>query len=341
VRIVEARVIPVHLRFARPLRTARGEFAGRTSTVFELRDEDGLAGYGEAAPWPGFGMETVDEAAARLADVAGRLRWVELEPGEWSAGIDDLLGTSPAARAAVQGALWDLAARRAGRSLAEQLAGSVGSLRGAALRRVPVSVLLVQREPDALRQEAVGARTAGHLAVKLKLGAMSLAEDVARARAVREGLGPDIALRGDANGAWDAPLALKALEALAAFRFDYVEQPLAADESVALEAGALRLLEARAVDVVVLKPATLGGAARALEIAVRARQAGVQVVFSHAFESAVGARHVLHCAAAWADPDAVHGLCTAGLFASDVAPSMECEAGFIDVPEAPGLGLTL
>ena len=82
---------------------------------------------------------------------------------------------------------------------------------------------------------------------------------------------------------------------------------LAADESVATEAGALRLIAAGAADVVVLKPATLGGPARALEIAALRAQAGIEVVFSHTFESAVGARHALHCAAAWGDATAVHG----------------------------------
>jgi L-alanine-DL-glutamate epimerase-like enolase superfamily enzyme len=150
-----------------------------------------------------------------------------------------------------------------------------------------------------------------------------------------------------------------ALAALADFDFDYVEQPLAADdfeglaqlhrdaptrlaadESVATEAGARRLLATAAVDVVVLKPATLGGAARALEIAVAARQAGVEVVFSHTFESAVGARHALHCAAAWGDPSAIHGLCTAGLFQSDVAEPVDCRGGRAVVTNAPGLGIT-
>jgi o-succinylbenzoate synthase len=263
----------------------------------------------------------------------------------------------------VRGALWDLAARRAGRPLADELAVGVGADllagRGAALRRVPTSALLVSGEPGALRDEAASARESGHRAAKIKLGAATIDEDVARARAAREGLGPGVRLRGDANGAWTRSAARAALAALAPFDFDYVEQPLtaddfegfaelhrnaplrlAADESVAAEEGALRLLEAAAVDVVVLKPATLGGAAPALDLAARARRAGVEVVFSHAFESAVGARHALHCAAAWGDPAAVHGLCTEGLFAADVAEPVACRDGQAEIADAPGIGIT-
>jgi hypothetical protein len=70
-----------------------------------------------------------------------------------------------------------------------------------------------------------------------------------------------------------------------------------------------------------------------------ARQAGVEVVFSHTFESAVGARHVLHCAAAWGDPLAIHGLGTAGLFAADVAAPVACRAGLAEVSGVSGLGI--
>jgi len=359
VKVVAARVTSVRLRFVQPVRTAQGEFADRASVLLELRDGDGVAGFGEAAPWPGFGTESPEHAEAKLRGAASLLSGIELEPGTWPPALDERLRDAPAARAAVQGALWDLAARRAGRPLAEYLAARLDGRCGDALHLVRVSALLVAREPDTLRAEASRVRALGHRAAKLKLGAASLAEDVARARAARDGLGPEIRLRGDANGAWDSREALIALEALAEFNFDYVEQPLtaediaglaalrgrtpvrvAADESVATEAGARRLLEAGAADVVILKPATLCGPARALEIAAQARQAGVEVVFSHTFESAVGARHVLHCAAAWGDPLAIHGLGTAGLFAADVAAPVACRAGLAEVSGVSGLGIT-
>jgi o-succinylbenzoate synthase len=359
VRLAAARARLVRLRFVRPVRTARGEFAGRECVLLELRDADGVQGFGEAAPWPGFGTESVAEAHARLLAAGPLLPGVSLEPGAWTAALEAHLRTAPAARAAVQGALWDLAARRAGRPLADQLAASGAATAGEVLRVLPTSALLVARDPGALRAEAARAREAGFTAAKIKLGAASLGEDVAQARAAREGLGPAIRLRGDANGAWNRDGASRALDALAPFEFDYVEQPLAAgdldglvalrgrvplrlaaDESVADETGALALLAAGAVDVVVLKPAMLGGPARALELAAQARRCGVEVVFSHAFESAVGARHALHCAAAWGDPAAVHGLATEGLFESDVAPPVACPGGRSAITGDPGLGVT-
>jgi o-succinylbenzoate synthase len=221
-----------------------------------------------------------------------------------------------------------------------------------------VSALLLEQSTQGLQREAAAARAAGFRAAKIKLGGANLQDDRRRAGAARDGLGPGIRLRGDANGAWTEQEAREALRALEPFGFDYVEQPvapgdiaalarlrgltsirIAADESIAAEDSVLQLLEAGAADVFVLKPAMLGGPARALEIAESARRAGCDVVFSHSFESAVGARHVLHCAAAWGDPQTAHGLCTAGLFREDVAEPVSVHRGVADVTCAPGLGI--
>ena len=80
-RIVAARASLAQLRFARTVRTARGEFDERRSAIFAVDDANGFFGHGEAAPWPGFGTESVDEALAALNDTAGLLQGIEIEPG--------------------------------------------------------------------------------------------------------------------------------------------------------------------------------------------------------------------------------------------------------------------
>jgi o-succinylbenzoate synthase len=356
VRIAAASVRPVTLRFARPLRTAQGEFTERRSVLLELRDAEGRAGFGEAAPWPGFGTESVHEATDRLRGIAARMERADPPSLEHET---EQLAPAPAARAALVGALCDLEARAAAQPLAQYLASRVHAPCGSPLRSVAVHALLTSQDPVTLRDEAACARAAGFRALKLKLGAGPLAADVERARAARDGAGEAVALRGDANGAWDECTASAALEALAPFGFEYVEQPLpagdlagfaalrgrsplriAADESVANAEEAKRLIDSGAVDVVVLKPAMLGGPLRALEIAGLARDAGLQVVFSHAFESVVGALHALHCAAAWGEADAVHGLSTAGLFVQDLSEPANCANGVATVGAGPGIGVT-
>lgn len=350
----------MRLRFARPMRTALGEFFSREIVLFELRDPQGLRGWGEAAPWPGFVAETPADSLASLREVAGRLLGSHVGPKEQD-HIWAPLRDRPAARAAVEGAMQDLAARQEERALRDRLAAGIEAVAaGPPMSRVPLSALLNAESPEAMATEAMRVRDAGFRAAKIKLGAAPLALDLARLRVAREILGPGFALRGDANGAWSSDDALVALASCAKFDLEYVEQPvaagdlqglrnlrgrtpvrIAADESIATDAVALHLIEEALVDIVVLKPALLGGASRALEIAGRARRAGIGVVFTHAFESAVGARHVLHCAAAWGDGGRAHGLVTEGLFEQDVAEPVTADAGYAAIGDQPGLGIAL
>ncbi len=359
-KIAAALARPMRLQFARTMRTALGAFRDREIVLFELRDAEGLRGWGEASPWPGFGTESPADALASLQEVAGRLAGADIDPEEHSDSSASLR-ERPAARAAIEGAIQDLAARQEDRSLRDRLAARIETgAAGSPLSRVPVSALLAGESPQEIASEAALARDAGFRVAKLKLGAGSLEFDLARLRAARAVLGPDFVLRGDANGAWSAAEALVALAGCAELGLEYVEQPvaasdlrglaylrgrtpvqIAADESIATQAMALRLIDESLVDVVVLKPALLGGSSRALEIAARARRAGIGVVFTHAFESAVGARHALHCAAAWGDRERAHGLVTRGLFEQDVAAPVTADAGYAAIEHQPGLGTTL
>lgn len=356
---IAARLERRRLAFRRPVRTAHAEFTARDTLLLELRDSAGVRGLGEAAPWPGFGgddLEATEHALRAAVQALGEFG----DPVSGSPLPDEILApleAHPAARAALEGALCDLASRRAGVPLAAWLAAHLESGRRAAHERVASGALLFGRTLDEVRTGALQARAGGFAAAKLKLGAEAWAVDLERARAARAALGPAVRLRCDANGAWSRDEAGVALRALAALDVEYVEQPVAADdleglaalrrcttvgvaadESVAAPAGLQAVIERRAADVVVLKPSLLGGPLRALELARRARSAGLDVVFTHALDGAVGAWQAVHCAAAWADPGAVHGLGTAGLLAQDAGPPVPVELGCVTLRAAPGLG---
>jgi L-alanine-DL-glutamate epimerase-like enolase superfamily enzyme len=168
-------------------------------------------------------------------------------------------------------------------------------------------------------------------------------------------VGPAVALRVDANGAWDretAPLALDRLEPL---DLAYVEQPLPAadldatarlraesdvpvalDESLA-EHSVGAVLAADAADALVIKPMALGGPDRALEAALRAREAGVEPVITTTIDAVVARTAAVHVAGAIPDVSAC-GLATGGLLAEDLAPD-PCPVvdGRVAVPDGPGI----
>ena len=184
---------------------------------------------------------------------------------------------------------------------------------------------------------------------------------VDRVRAVRQAIGPDVRLRLDVNGAWDAATAEERLEAVTRFDLEYVEQPLAGDDAAALAElrrrvrvpiaadetvdslkAARDLLEADAVDVLVVKPARVGGLVVGTAIAALAAEHGVPVVVSTLFETGVGIAAALAMAAGMprgGRTRADHGLATTGLLEHDLLrEELVVEDGRMWLPDRPGPG---
>jgi O-succinylbenzoate synthase len=169
----------------------------------------------------------------------------------------------------------------------------------------------------------------GYPAVKVKVRD---ATGVALVRAVREAVGSDAAVRVDANGAWDVDTAVTMITKLAAFDLEYVEQPcaslddlavvrrrvdvrVAADECIRSLDDARVLRAKHAADVVVLKQQPLGGVHAALAVA---EAAGVPAVVSSMMETSVGIAAGVALAAALPELPYACGLATLDALAGDV-----------------------
>ena len=317
-------VRPYRLRLLQPLRTSHATYDMREGFVV-LAHEGGLTGRGEAAPLPELGTET-------LAQCADELRRASLTQ----------LPATPAARHAVELALLDLRAQRAGMPLAVLLDAR-------ARREVPVSALLSARTMPELAREAQRAVAEGFATLKLKVG---LTDDFARAAVVRDAVGPLVKLRLDANGAWSRALALRRLHELAALGIELCEQPtedllgLRGETPVPIAADELLVRDERAAldraDIVVLKPMLLGGLLPALRLGREALGRGLQVVVTTSLDGAIGRAGAAHLAAALlADgPQPAAGLATGRLLESDLCPDLLAPVrGFIRIPDLPGLGL--
>jgi o-succinylbenzoate synthase len=268
---------------------------------------------------------------------------------ELVSGANRFDGLSPAARSALDTAMLDLEARQAGVAACRLLGGSP--------LPVPLAALLGERTERGLAGEVARALTEGFRCVKLKVG-HDLASDVALLSLVRREGGPDTAIRLDANRAWSFDEARRALEAFAAFSPEHVEEPLgsgepaelarlrgasyvpiAVDESLNGSQDLERLTAARAVDVVVLKLARLGGPRPTLALARSASSQGLRVVLTDSIDSAVGRAAIAHVASALAPPVSSVGLAGARLLATDVTGG--ATRGAVLEPAGPGLGVSL
>ncbi|RMF41255.1 MAG: mandelate racemase/muconate lactonizing enzyme family protein [Alphaproteobacteria bacterium] len=146
-------------------------------------------------------------------------------------------GIASFAISAIDIALWDLRGRARGEPL-WRMAGGAGrrcrAYRGGIDLNYPLPKLL-----DSVR----GHLAAGFDGVKIKVGKPDLAEDVARVRAVRGLIGPDIAFMVDANYAYEVEAAIRAARAFAPFDIQWFEEPIVPDDYL----GFARIAEATGV----------------------------------------------------------------------------------------------
>ncbi len=151
-------------------------------------------------------------------------------------------GVVSLAMAVIDIGLWDLKAKRAGLPLYKLL--------GAARDRVPAydtdGGWLNHSEEEIVR-EAVQRVEEGFTGVKIKVGRESRAEDVARVRAVRRAIGPDVKLMVDANLRWTAAEAMARARALEEFDLFWLEEPIEADDVL----GHQKLRESTSIPIAV------------------------------------------------------------------------------------------
>lgn len=143
-------------------------------------------------------------------------------------------GIASFAISAIDIALWDLRGRRLGEPLWRMAGGASNRCRaycGGIDLNFPLPKLL-----DSIRSYIAR----GFDGVKIKIGQPSLAEDVARIRAVRELIGPDVAFMVDANYSMSVDQAIEAANAFAPYNLLWFEEPTIPDDY----AGYARIVEA-------------------------------------------------------------------------------------------------
>jgi len=357
VSIVRARLQAYSLPLRDAWPSADGDVKERRGWILALEDDLGRVGLGDAAPFPGFGLETHASAGAGLRLVLKRL--VGLRRDGFAGAIADLTALAPVAatataRAAIDCALHDLIAQGAQLSLARYLGGMD------TLREVPVNGTIPRVAPDRAAELGARAVASGIGTLKVKVGGAPPREDEERLRALREAVGPAIRIRVDANQAWSPEQAIESLRALARFDLEYAEQPvaaedlegmarvrrespvkIAADESVRDTKSAEMIHYRDAADILIVKPMAVGGLREARSVQNVALDGAMPVVVTSLLESAVGRAVALHFAASLGATPFAHGVATGGALTEDLADTPLPSGGALPVPEGPGLGVTL
>jgi L-alanine-DL-glutamate epimerase-like enolase superfamily enzyme len=351
-RIEAVRCHPVRVPLHTPFVTALRRTTAIESLIIEVVDSDGTRGFGEA---PQVWAVTGDSIAGSTACVDGPLGDVVV-----GSDADDLHDTcrrirravagNLAAKAAIDVALHDVAARRRSVPLPVLLGGT--------RLTVATDVTVSAGSSDEVAKAAVDRVADGFGSLKLKVGT-DAASDAARVLAVREAVGPDVALRLDANQGWTPREAVRVIGRLEdggadvelveqpvrapdiegmGWVTDRVQTPVMADESVFGVRDLVRVIERRAADLVNVKLAKSGGFIPARTLLELAEAHDIGTMLGSMMETHVGVGAAASLAAA-VGTTVVSDLDAAWWAATPPDSGLHYADATVVLPDAPGLGV--
>ena len=291
-RITNVRTHVLQAALSQPFAYSRAWYDSRSAMLVEIETDNGLIGWGECygparitsavvtsvAPW------LIGEDPLRTdflwQTIYARLR----DHGQKGVVIEGLSG--------IDIALWDIKGKHFGvpvhRLLGGPLRTEVQAYATGLYRRKSGDPL------QYLAEEAAGYVAAGFKAVKLKVG-FGVEEDAAVTRAVREAIGPDVALMVDANHAYDAVAAIRLGRMIEQHDIGWFEEPVPPEDVAGYRAvksalsipiaggeceytrfGFRDLLVSRAVDIVQPDTCAAGGLSECKKIADMAEAFGIR-----------------------------------------------------------------
>jgi muconate cycloisomerase len=315
VKITRIETIPVRVPIKPMLAIKSGRGGSHVTSPFlivKIHTDEGLIGLGEASctpRWSGEDQFTAQHLIKTYFEplLVGRDPLDRVATKEWTPAV----AGNPFTKSSIEMALWDIRGKAAGKPLYDLFGGT--RIRDF----VPTKWSVSGRQPAEAAAIARWAVAQGFTKMKVKVGTGHEA-DVRRVRAVRDAVGPSIALGVDANGGWDSVFeAQSIIRHLRDYDIAFVEQPLAAgdifgmaevrttagvpviaDESVYTVQDAKNLSRIQAADVFSIYVGKSGGIFEALGIAAVARLNGLKATIGSNLELGIGSAAMAHLALA-------------------------------------------
>ena len=307
--ITDIQFLVTKFRFEEPMKVAFATITDMDSCIVKVLTDEGITGYGEAAPLP---FVTGDNLGTVLA-VGKELRSALLGMDPRAIGavhrvMDRLYTGNGAVKAGIDIACYDIAAKAAGVPLYKYLGGDDPHIHS--------DVTIGIDSPERMAEKALEWTGRGFDILKIKLGE-NVRTDLDRMCAVYEAAGSKARLRVDANQGWSVKDTLWISRELADLGVELIEQPvpaddfegmreirekssllIAADESCHGIGDAMRLASTRSADVINIKLMKCGGIYPAIKIAAICEAAGLSCMIGCMGESTLGNLAGMHLAAA-------------------------------------------
>lgn len=231
-KITQATIFPLSIPLIEPIKMAKELIVDAKTVLLCLTDDEGRQGWGEASVAPLMTGETLDSLLASvkyLVESARAIDWSD--PALFSTSCDAILYGNPSAKSCLEMALLDLYTQKKSIPLWKYLR----TLTSDAVSSAPADLPLLRMLGGSLEKEMADAksfREAGFKHWKIKIGSLSLEEDLHRVKLLSDLLEGDV-ISVDANGAMSLDNAIRFCESTQASKLSFAEQLIHADSPLA------------------------------------------------------------------------------------------------------------
>lgn len=352
-KITNVDIYHIELPLKEPFIISYATYDVMPSIIVKIQTSDGIVGYGESVP-----DEHVTGESAHSVYQALKHYLVPAILGEDPRNIqlihermNEALVHNGAAKAAIDIACYDI--------LGKYSELPIYTLLGGRKEEQPmIPKVLSILEPEQLASQAKEALAEGYKEIKMKLG-VDHRKDIARVKAVREAVGPDILIRADINQGWkNVQLTKQMITQLEPYHLSWIEQPidamdtslfrilkastnapLMADESIVHKQDLRTLIEHRSVDYINIKLMKTGGIYPAYQLATQAELFGMHCQIGSMVESSIASAAGFHVALSKKNIISTE-ISGPTKFTVDTG-DLEYKLPYVHITDQPGLGITI
>jgi len=349
----------ISIPFAEPYRLSKiyGTLHEAKAVIVKINTDEGLVGLGEADPMIPFTDESPESVMVVIRDIIAP-RILGQDPRQLTqleTSLDHLVHGNLTARGAINMALYDILGKAIDTPVYQLLGGLCHD-------RLPLLLGIGSLDLEQSIVAIEGLRNKGVTTIMLKMGKMSIADEIKRFIGIREHFGKNIKLVVDANQGWDLFETLEFIEGIKGYHLDLLEQPierrnlgglkrirehlacpLSADESLVEAEDAAVLIREQVVDVFSIKVSKNGGLDKSKLIAQMAAGFGLKCLMNSMLEFGITQSASLHLGCTLANlMDCGHAYGSVTRMSDDISDfDRNISGGIVTVPSGPGLGVNL
>ena len=285
-----------------------------------------IYGIGEAAPIPGISEENYEEVGYALNGFK-----IALDGIDYNIKLEELLLLSevhgfnvPSVQFAIESAIYSLFSQLKKQSVAQYLNAN-------SLDIVNINSIHHSQSTIDLANTKV---------LKIKIDEKNIFSIKQKIEAILKKYPKDIKIRLDFNGILDLPRAIRICKEVTSYDIDYIEQPIdkdsindfynlrtstdipiAVDESITNYESAIKIINASAADILIIKPTLTGSLKEIKKIISLAKKEGLRVIITSSFETSIAQSYILNLIAAL-EISEYCGVFNIQLFQDEIGPTI-------------------